>query len=305
MQTRKETLELPKRASFMETVALLFIQLRPRQWTKNLLVFGALLFSSEKLDLSNLVETFAAFVLFCMISGSVYIMNDYMDRESDRLHPDKIKRPMASGRLKPALALCFGAVLLTASLSGGFYLSTAFGVLLFIYFVLNILYTLKLKHVVILDLMAIASCYLLRAVAGVIILDVSFTPWFMMCVFLLSLFLAIGKRRHELLLLEHRGGAHRPVLDQYSEPLLNQLSGVVTTLTIVSYSFYTFISPYPIYLMLTIPCVIYGMFRYLYLIHVLGKGGKPEILLYEDKGILVCILIFGVSVLLIVNGVSL
>ncbi|WP_040949676.1 decaprenyl-phosphate phosphoribosyltransferase [Gorillibacterium massiliense] len=305
MHASKNTLNLDKPVSLPETLGLLFVQLRPRQWTKNLLVFGALAFSTKKLDWDNLLQTCAAFVLFCLISGSVYIMNDYMDRESDRLHPDKIKRPMASGRLNPALALSVGAGLLTISLSAGFYLSIAFGYLLLVYFTLNVLYSLKLKHVVILDLMVVASCYVLRAVAGIIVLDAILTPWFMMCVFLLSLFLSIGKRRHELLLLEYRGGAHRRVLDHYSEPLLNQMSGVVTTLTIISYSFYTFISAYPIYMMLTIPIVIYGMFRYLYLIHVLGKGGKPETLLYEDKGILACILLFGVSVLLIVNAAPL
>lgn len=297
MQLGKETIRLEKRSTVFETPLLLLAQLRPKQWTKNLLVFGALAFTVDKLTAVHIMANVTAFFLFCFVSGCVYILNDYVDREADRQHPEKMHRPMASGRLHPGVALAFGLILLLSSLAAAFYQNTLFGVLLLFYFLMNLSYSLKLKHVVIIDLMVIAAGFVIRAVVGGIVIDTVFTPWFLMCVFLLSLFLAIGKRRHELLLLKHERGAHRKVLNSYSETLLNQMSGIVTTMTIMSYSLYTFMSGHSLYLMWTIPCVIYGMFRYMYLVHVLGKGGKPETLLYQDKGILVCVVLFGVLVI--------
>lgn len=301
MDLGKETIRLPERASPHNIVLLLFEQLRPRQWTKNLLVFAVLAFSREDVGWGELLAIASAFLLFCFVSGCVYILNDYVDREADRRHPDKAGRPMASGRLRPAAALTFGGVLLACSLGAGIALSLPLGLLLAAYFALNVAYTLKLKHVVILDIMTIAAGFAIRAVGGGLVIGAEFTSWFLMCVFFLSLFLAVGKRRHELLLLEHNKGSHRKVLMNYSEPLLNQLSGVVTAMTIMSYSLYTFISNQSVYMMWTIPCVIYGMFRYLYLIHVLGKGGKPEALLYEDKGLMACVLVFGAAVVVIME----
>lgn len=301
MELGKSTIPLGRRPALTEVALLLIKQLRPRQWSKNLLVFGAILFSVDKMNMAGLLASLTAFILFCLVSGCVYILNDYVDREADRQHPDKAKRPMASGRLNPATALLFGAVLLMLSLTAAFMQNIPFGFLLTAYFVMNVSYSLKLKHVVILDIMIIASGFGMRALGGGLVIGASFTSWFLMCVFFVSLFLAIGKRRHELLLLMHNKNSHRRVLANYSEPLLNQLSGIVTTMTIISYSLYTFVSEHSIYLMWTIPCVIYGMFRYLYLIHVLGKGGKPEELLYEDKGILASLLVFGISVVLILK----
>jgi 4-hydroxybenzoate polyprenyltransferase len=301
MLLSKDTFGLRKKASVFETIRLLFIQLRPKQWTKNLLVFGALIFSADKLNMDSFEKNIAAFIWFCIISSCVYILNDYVDRKADQQHPEKCHRPMASGKLNPTVALGFGALLLIVSLGTAFYYNSLFGLLLLAYWGMNVAYSLKLKHVVILDLMIIAFGFVMRALGGGLIIGVSFTPWFMLCVFLLSLFLAIGKRRHELLLLHNNKGSHRKVLDHYSEPLLNQMTGIVTSMTIMSYSLFTFMSNNTIYLMWTIPCVIYGMFRYLYLIHVLGKGGKPDALLYEDKGILSCAVIFGVSVMLILK----
>ncbi|GIP14961.1 decaprenyl-phosphate phosphoribosyltransferase [Paenibacillus montaniterrae] len=301
MELGKNTIPLEGRPALMEVALLLVKQMRPRQWSKNLLVFGAFLFSADSMNMEGLMASFVAFLLFCFVSGCVYILNDYVDREADRQHPEKAKRPMASGRLNPMTALLFGAVLLTLSLTAAFLQHVPFGFLLAAYFIMNVSYSLKLKHIVILDIMMIASGFGLRALGGALVIDAGFTSWFLMCVFCISLFLAIGKRRHELLLLEHNKASHRKVLVSYSETLLNQLSGIVTAMTIMSYSLYTFISEHSIYLMWTIPCVIYGMFRYLYLIHVLGKGGKPEELLYEDKGILASTLVFGIAVILILK----
>jgi 4-hydroxybenzoate polyprenyltransferase len=295
----EKSITIPKKVTLWTTAELLLIQLRPRQWTKNLLVFAALLFTIDKWNIHYIQASILAFFLFCIISGCVYILNDFVDRHADRQHPEKATRPMASGRLHPGLALSFGAALLTLAFFLALLLNSGFALLLALYFVMNLSYSLKLKHLVIVDLMIIASGFVLRSVAGGFVIGADFTPWFLMCVFLLSLFLAIGKRRHELLLLENDRRAHRKVLASYSETLLNQMSVIVTTLTIMSYSLYTFMSSSTNYLMWTIPCVIYGMFRYLYLIHVLGKGGKPEELLYGDKGILVCLVVFGMAVVVL------
>jgi 4-hydroxybenzoate polyprenyltransferase len=295
----EKSITIPKKSTPWTTAGLLLIQLRPRQWTKNLLVFAALIFTIDKWNMHYIQASILAFFLFCIISGCVYILNDFVDRHADRQHPEKATRPMASGRLHPGLALSFGAALFTLAFVLASLLNSAFAMLLALYFVMNLSYSLKLKHLVIVDLMIIASGFVLRSVAGGVVIGADFTPWFLMCVFLLSLFLAIGKRRHELLLLENDRSAHRKVLASYSETLLNQMSVIVTTLTIMSYSLYTFMSSSTNYLMWTIPCVIYGMFRYLYLIHVLGKGGKPEELLYGDKGILACLVVFGMAVVVL------
>ncbi|WP_159881726.1 decaprenyl-phosphate phosphoribosyltransferase [Paenibacillus puerhi] len=305
MSSRPSSVQAKQRESAvpstMETMKLLFLQLRPKQWSKNLLVFSALIFSVDRVQLWSLQANVQAFILFCLVSGCVYIFNDYMDREADRHHPEKRKRPMASGRLNPQTALAFGVFLLILSLSAAFIQQVLFGLVLSLYGVLNIAYSLKLKHVVILDLMIIASGFVIRAIGGGLVIGVSFTPWFLLCVFLLSLFLAIGKRRHELLLLESSKASHRQVLEHYSEPLLNQMSGIVTTLCIMCYSLFTFMSGRTVYLMWTIPFVLYGIFRYLYLIHVLGKGGKPDALLFEDKGILTTVVLFGAAVIIILG----
>ena len=278
---------------------LLFTQLRPKQWTKNLLVFAALLFSLKAVDLSAFIRSLAAFFLFSFVSGCVYIINDYADREADRIHPVKKNRPMASGALNPALALWFGGVLLAASLVASFFINPLLTVLLVVYFALNVSYSFKLKHMVILDIMVIASGFVLRAIAGGLAIYVHLTPWFLLCTMLLSLFLAIGKRRHELFLLEDQKGSHRKVLENYSFALLDQLTGIVATATIISYSLFTFTAGRTIYLMWTIPLVIYGIFRYLYLVHIENKGGAPDRMLLEDKHILVTVILYVISVVAI------
>ncbi|WP_372814382.1 decaprenyl-phosphate phosphoribosyltransferase [Paenibacillus sp.] len=288
--------------SFMETSKLLFMQLRPKQWTKNMLVFAAFTFSIDKMHPGAVIHSLTAFILFSFVSGCVYILNDYMDREADRQHPDKRHRPMASGRLNPQLAVAFGFVLFVCSMAAAVREHPLFALLLFIYFALNVAYSLALKQVVIIDIMIIAAGFVLRALGGGIVIQVHFTPWFLLCVFLLSLLLAIGKRRHEFMLLQNDKGTHRKVLDKYSETLLDQMTGIVTTATIISYSMFTFLSGRTIHLMWTIPFVIYGVFRYLYLIHVLGKGGKPEELLLQDTGIVTTVMTYGITVVFILKA---
>jgi len=278
---------------------LLWSQLRPKQWTKNLLIFAALLFTFEQINVHNVLYTIVGFFLLCFVSGCVYILNDFVDREADRSHPVKRHRPMASGRLNPGLALAFGALLLVASLGAAIAMRPLFGLLLLVYFLLNVSYSLRLKHIVIVDIMVIAAGFVLRAIGGGVIIGVSFTPWFLLCTLLLSLFLAIGKRRHELLLLEQNKGTHRKVLEQYSFPLLDQMNGIVTTATIMTYSLFTFTSGRTIHLMWTIPLVIFGIFRYLYLIHIEKKGGAPDRILFEDKPILFTVVLYAASVVTI------
>ncbi|MEC0310346.1 decaprenyl-phosphate phosphoribosyltransferase [Paenibacillus lautus] len=276
---------------------LLFRQLRPKQWTKNLLIFAAPLFSFEGVNPGVFFDTLIGFFLLSFVSGCVYIVNDYADREADRNHPVKKYRPMASGALPPKLAIVFGALLLIASLAVSYLLNPLFTVLLVLYFAMNVAYSFRLKHVVIIDIMIIAAGFVLRAIAGGLVIHVPFTPWFLLCTMLLSLFLAIGKRRHELHLLQHDKGSHRKVLDQYSFDLLDQMSSIVTTATIISYSLFTFTSGRTVHLMWTIPFVIYGMFRYLYLIHIEKKGGAPDRVLLEDTHILVTVILYVISVI--------
>ncbi|MDT3427928.1 4-hydroxybenzoate polyprenyltransferase [Paenibacillus forsythiae] len=278
---------------------LLVKQLRPKQWTKNLLVFAAPLFSFETVTPAALINSLAGFLLLCFVSGCVYIVNDYIDREADRNHPVKRYRPMASGELHPQIALAFGALIMAGSLVLSYLLNPLFTLLLAVYFGINVAYSIRLKHVVIIDIMIIAAGFVLRAIAGGLVIHVPFTPWFLLCTLLLSLFLATGKRRHELFLLQNDKGSHRKVLEQYSYELLDQISGIVTTATIISYSLFTFTSGRTIHLMWTIPLVIYGMFRYLYLIHIEKKGGAPDKVLLEDRHIQITVILYVVSVVTI------
>ncbi|WP_145045887.1 MULTISPECIES: decaprenyl-phosphate phosphoribosyltransferase [Paenibacillus] len=281
------------------TLSGLLRLLRPKQWTKNALLFAALLFSFEEIRTETVLTTILGFILFSLVAGCVYILNDYVDRERDQQHPVKKFRPLASGQVNPTHALLFGALLLIGSVGTAFVVNPIFGVLCIVYFILNVSYSFVLKHLVILDMMTIAAGFVLRAIAGGVLIHVPFTPWFLICTLLLSLFLAIGKRRNELTLLEGNTGSHRKVLDNYSITLLDQFNTIVTTATIISYSLFTFTSDRTIHLMWTIPLVIYGMFRYLYLIHMKNQGGSPDRVLFEDKPILITVILYVISVICI------
>jgi 4-hydroxybenzoate polyprenyltransferase len=221
-----------------------------------------------------------------------------MDREADANHPTKRYRPIASGALPLWIALTFGAFLLLFSLALGLYISIPFGLLLLLYFLTNVAYSVKLKHVVIIDVMVIASGFVMRAIGGGLVIDVKLTPWFLICTMLLSLFLAITKRRSEYVEGHY---STRKVLQFYNKDLLDQMNSIVTTATIISYSLFTFTSGRTIYLMWTIPIVIYGIFRYLYLIHVEGKGESPDKLLFEDKHILITISLYVLTTITIIK----
>ncbi|NHN31941.1 decaprenyl-phosphate phosphoribosyltransferase [Paenibacillus agricola] len=277
----------------------IFVLMRPKQWTKNLLVFAALTFSVRTAHVYMLGQAIIGFILFCLVSSCVYILNDYVDREGDRAHPEKRHRPLASGTMNPQVALAFGVVMLSACLFIAFRFHLSFGLVLLLYFILNVLYSLRLKHVVIIDVLIVASGFVLRAVGGGLVIGVPLTPWFLICTLLLALFLAISKRRHELFLLKTAKGEHRQVLEHYSMDLLNQMNAIVTTATIMSYALFTFTSGHTIHLMWTLILVLYGIFRYLYLIHVEDQGGKPDRILLEDKHILLTVVLYACSVVFI------
>ncbi|MEF3310421.1 decaprenyl-phosphate phosphoribosyltransferase [Paenibacillus sp. GYB004] len=278
-----------------------FIQcLRPKQWTKNVLVIAAFLFSLNKISLSAGVDAFIGFLLFCATSGVVYIVNDWFDLEKDRAHPVKKFRPMAAGRIAPNAALTFGLILLGASFAFALSKNPMFGLLLIAYFLMNVAYSAWLKHVVILDIMMIAAGFVMRSVGGGLIIGVQLTPWFLVCTMLLALFLAVSKRRHEFISMPDKA-SRRKVLKLYSTQLLDQLISIVTTSTIISYSLFTFTSGSNYHMMWTIPFVMYGIFRYLYLIYMKDEGGSPEKILLEDKPMLITVLLYGFSVFIILR----
>ena len=275
--------------------------MRPRQWPKNAFVFVALLFDRKFFDPASVLPTVVAFVLLCLMSGAVYLMNDLADIESDRRHPTKRHRPLPSGRLNPRVAGVAAVVLATISLVAGYFLSRELAVILLLYLLSQIAYTFRLKHVVLIDVLTIAAGFVLRIAAGVAVIDVErFSPWLYIFGGFLALFMALGKRRHELVLLGGEAANHRAILDDYNLDLIDRLQGVVTTSAVVSYSLYTFLAeglPDNHAMMLTIPFVLYGIFRYLYLIHIRNEGGAPEEILLRDRPFQINLLFYGLTVL--------
>ena len=283
----------------------LLISLRPGQWTKNLLVFAALLFGLRLFDAAAVADATAAFVIFCALSGAVYLVNDIADRDIDRRHPLKARRPLASGALPVPVAIGAAAVLIGGGLASAFVLGARFGWVSAGYLALLVLYSATLKHIVILDVLTIAIGFVLRAVAGAFAIDVEISQWLLVCTILLALFIALAKRRHELVLLADGATGHRPILGEYSAYLLDQMIAVVTASTLVAYIFYT-ISPETqvkfgtTLLELTIPFPIYGIFRYLYLVHRREGGGSPAELLLTDRPLLACVALWALSVAFII-----
>jgi len=275
--------------------------MRPRQWTKNIIVYAALVFDQQFFNLEAFLRTTAGFILFCLISSAVYIFNDLADVESDRQHPDKKHRPIASGKLPLPAAWTAGIVLVVISLPLGYLLSPAFFAVLLVYFLLIVAYSLWLKHFAILDVLVIAAGFVLRVHAGVTLITVErFSPWLYVLTTLFALYIGFGKRRSELALLSHGAGAHRKVLDGYTLPLLDQYITIVSGTTIVVYALYTFFAPnVPANhtMMLTIPFVIYGIFRYLYLIQVSHAAGAPEEVLLSDRPLQITALLWGLAVM--------
>lgn len=277
--------------------------MRPRQWTKNVFIFAALVFDLKLRDPDAVARSLAGFVLFCLISSVVYILNDIADVEADRQHPIKRNRPIAAGQLPVRFATIIALVLLIFTLSAAYWLSLGFFIIASLYFGFNLAYSKWLKHITILDVMMIATGFVLRVAAGVSIIQVErFSPWLYVVMTLFALFLGFAKRRAELTLLENAAQSHRRVLEGYTIPFLDQLITIVSTATIIAYSLYTFSAPNVPEnhsMMLTIPFVVYGIFRYLYLVQVEHQGGAPEEMLLKDRPIQAVFLLWGITVVVI------
>jgi 4-hydroxybenzoate polyprenyltransferase len=283
----------------------LLISLRPAQWTKNLLVFAALLFGRRLFDVPSLGRATAAFFIFCALSGAVYLLNDVIDRDRDRRHPLKSRRPIASGQLSPIAALTAVVALTAAALLAAFAISGMLGTVAAAYVALLAAYSGALKNIVIIDVLTIAVGFVLRAVAGAVAIDVAISHWLLICTILLALFIALAKRRHEIVLLGGDAAGHRAILGEYSPQLLDQMIAVVTASTLISYAFYT-VSPETelkfgtSWLGLTIPFPLYGIFRYLYLVHQREGGGSPADLLLNDRPLLACVALWALAVALLI-----
>jgi len=277
--------------------------MRPRQWFKNVFIFAPLVFDQKLFQLPYLSRTTAGFVLLCLISGTVYIINDLVDIEKDRNHPRKRYRPLASGELGRGLATVGSLVIPLIALPLGFLLDPGLGAVLSGYLLIQIAYSFWLKHLVIIDVMVVASGFLLRVAAGVPLVEAErFSPWLYVCMTLLALLIGFGKRRHELVLLRGEAAEHRQALQEYNLSLLDHIVSIVTASTLLAYSLYTFSAPNlprNHTMMLTIPFVLYGIFRYLYLIHVKELGGAPEEIVLSDRALQVDILLWGLSVVIV------
>jgi 4-hydroxybenzoate polyprenyltransferase len=275
----------------VRTLAAVLASLRPRQWVKNLFVFAGLVFGQQLFTPAAWTAA-AAFLVFCGLSGAVYLLNDVADRDKDRLHPDKRLRPVASGRLAPGPAVVAAVVLIVAGLLAALALSRPFALAAAAYVGLLAAYSAWLKHVVIVDVLVVAIGFVLRAAAGALVIDVAISGWLLICTVLIALFLALGKRRHEVLTLEGEAARHRPILAEYSAGLLDQMIAVVTASTVTAYALYT-MSPETVakfhttWLPLTLPFVLYGIFRYLYLLYRRQLGGNPSEIVLSDRALLV------------------
>ena len=254
--------------------------IRPKQWYKNLLLFVGLVFSKSLGDLDLVLLAVFGFLAFCSISGSVYVLNDIVDRERDKAHPRKALRPIPSGRISVVQASIYGAILGAIGLAASFMIGDLFILCALAYVAIAVSYSFYLKNIVILDALAVAAGFVVRALAGALAIDVPVSPWLVICVFLLAVFLTFGKRRHELATLGEDAVNHRGILRHYSVHMVEDMMAVSTSTLIMAYSMYTFLATNQ-YMMLTIPFAIYGLLRYMFLVHVAGEGGEPE-LIFKD-----------------------
>ncbi len=296
-------------------LAALVKAMRPKQWAKNVFVFAGLFFDGKAFDPIWVGRSILAFVVFCLISSCVYLVNDLIDIEKDRLHPTKRFRPLASGALHPSVARVAVVVLLLVSVAGAFAIDIAFhlnywfAATILIYAAIMFMYSLRLKNVVIIDVMTVAAGYVLRVFGGTVVVQVTrFSPWLYMCTTLGALFIALNKRRHELLLLAENANGHRASLQDYSVPFLDDMTALVASSALVTYSLYTFSAPnVPSNhaMMLTIPFVIYGIFRYMYLIHNHNMGGAPEDIVLGDRPLIATFLLWALTAGIVIYGPNL
>jgi 4-hydroxybenzoate polyprenyltransferase len=292
----------------MKQVRGLIQLLRPHQWTKNLFVFAPPLFAKKLFDPHCVLVVSAAFFLFCVASGSVYVFNDIVDAKADRLHPRKKLRPVASGATSVSAAAVLSFLLFTAAVGLSFWLDRSFGAIVVCYLLVNACYSLFAKGLVIVDVLCISFGFFLRILGGSVILDIYLSNWIIICGVLLSLLLAFSKRRHEIVLLSENGGSPGPALEGYSPHLLDQFIVVVTAATLVSYMIYTMDERTVEFfgtrkLVFTIPFVLYGIFRYLYLVHRKQDGGDPALVMLTDRPLLISIVLWVILCLAIIHGI--
>jgi 4-hydroxybenzoate polyprenyltransferase len=280
--------------------------LRPKQWTKNGFVFAALIFDIKLFQPEPFIKTIYGFILLCLISGTVYIINDLVDIQKDRQHPTKKNRPIASGQISYSVAIVVAIILSSLCLLLGFWLDLIFGVVITGYWLLQIAYSLILKNIVIVDVLTVAGGFVLRVIAGVVLVQAErFSPWLYVFTVLLALFLVLGKRRQELAMLKDHASNTRAILNEYNLPFLDEMMAIVTAGTVMTYAFYTFSAPNlpdNHLMMLTIPFVLYGIFRYLYIVHVQGNGGAPDEVLLFDRPLQISIALFTLTAVAILYG---
>lgn len=276
--------------------------MRPRQWAKNLFIFVGIVFDKQILNFESMSRVLIAFVLLSLTASAIYVINDIVDVERDRLHPKKRERPIASGRLPIRIAQIVAVILPVVGIGGAFLISRGLAIVLIVYFLLHILYSFALKRVIIIDIFAIAAGFVLRVVAGVVVVNVqNFSPWLYAFTGLLALFLAVGKRRQELVLLDDDAASHRSVYKQYNLSYLDELLRLTVISTGIMYTLYaveaeTVLTQFPSLMLFTVPFVYYALFRYLYLIYVKGEGGDPTEVLFVDRPLQVSIVMYGAVV---------
>jgi 4-hydroxybenzoate polyprenyltransferase len=291
--------------SFVRQLKQLLISLRPHQWTKNAVVLAALIFAERLFHGPSVLRASEAFVVFCLLSGAVYLVNDLVDLEGDRHHPVKRLRPLASGALATSAAKAAALGLALLGLGGALALGMGFAMVAALYYGAMMAYSLFLKNIVVVDVLVVAMGFVLRALAGAVAIDVAFSQWLLICTLLFALFLALAKRRHELTLLAGGAAEHRRILGEYSPYLLDQMIAVVTASTVVSYALYT-LAPETVArlgtdrLVWTLPFVLYGVLRYLYLVHRREEGGNPSKVLLNDRPILVTVALWAATVVALI-----
>ncbi|MBK7706036.1 MAG: decaprenyl-phosphate phosphoribosyltransferase [Acidobacteria bacterium] len=283
-----DTVRTEVRSGMRATLTALMIELRPMEWSKNLLVFSGLIFSRSLTDAHNVAISFAGFLLFCCASSGVYLFNDLCDIKEDREHPVKRHRPLASGALDLNLARIVMILLFAAATAGALWLSHGFAVIIGVYLATCLAYSIKLKDIVILDVILIASGFVLRAISGAIIINVDVSEWLVLCTSMVALLVGFGKRRHELVLLAETAESHRRSLSDYSIGFLDSIMNICAGAAVLTYALYTRAEQTVERvgsrgMLLTLPFVVYGVFRYLFLIHKREAGGDPVQILFRDR----------------------
>ncbi len=293
---------------FIKKIKLYSDLFRVQQWTKNGFVFAAVIFSGKFLELTVLYQSIFACIIFCLLASAIYIINDIVDRNNDAAHPIKKLRPITSNKISILKASAIAFVLLFIAFLSSYFLNHVFFIFTLLYLALNISYSLILKKIVIIDVLAVAANYMIRILAGAAVIQVSITPWFLIASTFLAIFLALGKRKHELTLLGAYSKNHRSILSEYDQYFLDQLITITSSSTIIIYSLYTFDQHtkellHTEYMPYTIPFVLFGVFRYLYIIHRKESGGNPaEILLHDPSLLMTVVLWIGTIVTIITTS---